>query len=303
MYSVISVSSQKSLKQVGLVVSAAAVCVLAGCASKPTYNSASGTGAGVSTQIITDSKGVPNRYQVKQGDTVSRIAQRYNLDWRKIGEINNLNSSYTIYTGQWLTLWTGNISARERAIASVAAVQSITPAPKPVSTPSSTVIEAVVSPSPAPKPMVVIPPVAVTPSVATVAPFATGSSGVMQFRYPVSNTNPVVRRFGTATVAGSTVTSHGMWFSGKEGDAINASNSGTIVQADRNMDGASIVIQHTNGFISSYIHIKDAQVKTGDTVTTGQRIASMKHQAGGSALFEFRITRNGVYVDPLTVLK
>lgn len=295
MYSVIGVSSQKSMKQFGLVISAATMCVLAGCASKPTYNSTAGKGASTSsTQVITDSKGVPNRYQVKQGDTVSRIAQRYNLNWREIGQLNNLNSSYTIYTGQWLTLWTGSISARERAIRS-GATQTTVQAPRPASTPSRPAAQA---PTPTPTPQ----PVA-APSVSTEAPFATGSSGVMQFRYPVGNSNPVVRRFGTATVAGSTVTSNGMWFSGREGDAINASNSGTVVHADRNMDGASIVIQHTNGFVSSYIHIKDAQVKTGDTVRTGQRIASMKNQAGGSALFEFRIAKNGVYVDPLTVLK
>lgn len=298
MYRVMGVSSQKSMKQVGLVISAAALCALAGCASKPTYNSTTGTGAGASsTQVITDSKGVPNRYQVKQGDTVSRIAQRYNLNWREIGQMNNLNSSYTIYTGQWLTLWTGSINARERAIKSGASTQITTQAPRPVSAPSRPAVQ-----SPAPVQTPTPQPVTVTSS-SPEAPFATGSSGVMQFRYPVGNSNPVVRRFGTATVAGSTVTSNGMWFSGREGDAIHASNAGTVVQADRNMDGASIVIQHTNGFVSSYVHIKDAQVKAGDTVRSGQRIASMKNQAGGSALFEFRIARNGVYVDPLTVLK
>ena len=58
-----------------------------------------------------------------------------------------------------------------------------------------------------------------------------------------------------------------------------------------------------DGFTSSYIHIKDATVRSGDSVQVGQRIASMKNQAGGAALFEFRIARNNVYVDPLTVLK
>ena len=102
-------------------------CILAGCASKPTYNSTSGSGShrtsgsgglAIGSQVITDSQGVPNRYQVKQGDTVSKIAQRYGLNWREIGHINNLNSSYTIYTGQWLTLWSGDLKVRERSISS-----------------------------------------------------------------------------------------------------------------------------------------------------------------------------------------
>lgn len=276
----------------GVIVSAAAVCVLAGCASKPTYNSSSKTATVSSTQVITDSRGVPNRYQVKQGDTVAKIAQRYGLNWREIGKINNLNSSYTIYTGQWLTLWTAAAGSRESSKTTPATTTSSQ------KTTASNNQKATATPTPTPPK-----PVAQSATTATIPPFASGSSGVMQFRYPVGTSNPVVRRFGTANVAGSTVTSNGMWFSGRDGDPIAASNAGTVIQADRNMDGASIVIQHTNGFVSSYIHIKDAQVKSGDSVRMGQRIASMKNQATGTALFEFRVARNGVYVDPLTVLK
>ncbi|WP_155733884.1 LysM peptidoglycan-binding domain-containing protein, partial [Moraxella catarrhalis] len=116
---VINSQTQRPIKRLGLVFGLITTCILAGCASKPTYNSASSSGgSGTGSQVITDSKGVPNRYQVKQGDTVSKIAQRYGLNWREIGRINNLNSSYTIYTGQWLTLWSGDIRARERSISS-----------------------------------------------------------------------------------------------------------------------------------------------------------------------------------------
>ena len=316
----INSQNQKPIKRLGLIFGVITTCILAGCASKPTYNSTSGSGGhrtsgsgglAIGSQVITDSQGVPNRYQVKQGDTVSKIAQRYGLNWREIGHINNLNSSYTIYTGQWLTLWSGDLKVRERSISSgvntahtpsPVAVQSSRPPVQQHPAVQNPTPPVVVVKKPTPTPPVVQQPAPVAPPV-TEAPFATGSSGVMQFRYPVGATNPVVRRFGTATVAGSTVTSNGMWFSGRDGDLINASNAGTVIQADHNMDGASIVIQHTNGFVSSYIHIKDAQVKTGDTVRTGQRIASMKNQPSGAALFEFRISRNGVYVDPLTVLK
>lgn len=317
----INSQNQKPIKRLGLIFGVITTCVLAGCASKPTYNSTSGSGGhrtsgsglAMGSQVITDSQGVPNRYQVKQGDTVSKIAQRYGLNWREIGRINNLNSSYTIYTGQWLTLWSGDLKVRERSISSGVKTAN-TPTPVVVQSSRPPVQQHPVVQKPTPNPPVVVvqkttptPPVVQQPAPVvppvTKAPFATGSSGVMQFRYPVGATNPVVRRFGTATVAGSTVTSNGMWFSGRDGDLINASNAGTVIQADHNMDGASIVIQHTNGFVSSYIHIKDAQVKTGDTVRTGQRIASMKNQPSGAALFEFRISRNGVYVDPLTVLK
>nr|WP_227547407.1 LysM peptidoglycan-binding domain-containing protein [Moraxella catarrhalis] len=123
----INSQNQKPIKRLGLIFGVITTCILAGCASKPTYNSTSGSGShrtsgsgglAIGSQVITDSQGVPNRYQVKQGDTVSKIAQRYGLNWREIGHINNLNSSYTIYTGQWLTLWSGDLKVRERSISS-----------------------------------------------------------------------------------------------------------------------------------------------------------------------------------------
>lgn len=271
-------------------------CVLAGCASKPSYNSSTGQGGSSrSTQVITDKKGVPNRYQVKQGDTVGKIAQRYGLDWREISRMNNLNSNYTIYTGQWLTLWTGSVSARDRNTRS-----STTPRAQTQTTQTTTrTTTPTVAPQPAPR----TPPTIAAPTAST-APFATGSSGVMQFRYPVGTSNPVVRRFGTHNINGQMVSSNGMWFSGKEGDAINAARAGTVIHVDKDSVAEStILIQHTDGFVSSYVYIKDARVKSGDTVNQGQRIAGMKAQRGGVALFEFRVARNNVYVDPLTVLK
>lgn len=260
------------------------LCTLAGCASKPSYNSKTGKTSVVAPhKVVKNSHGVPNFYQVRSGDTLSKIAGRYNLDWREIARLNKLDSKHTIYAGQWLTLWTGSANS-SKAGATTARTQT-TQTRTQTTTPKQTYQ----------------PPVS---AGTTSAPFAGGSVGVMQFKYPVGTNNPVVRRFGTATVQGSTVTSNGMWFSGRDGDAVAASRAGTVIHADNNRaKEATISIQHTDGFVSSYIYIKDAQVKAGDSVQAGQRIASMKNQAGDTAIFEFRIARNGVYVDPLTVLK
>ncbi|MDO4895214.1 M23 family metallopeptidase [Moraxella sp.] len=272
--------------QPALAMGAAAV-MLVGCASKPTYNSTANKNGVTTRQIITNNKGVPNWYQVKQGDTVAKIAQRYGLDWREIGRLNNLNSNYTIYTGQWLSLWKGNAQNAQPAKSSTA-VQAPTQQGKNT------------QPAPTQKSGNTAPVHNSTQST----PFTTGSAGVMQFKYPVGKSNPVVRRFGTANVQGSTVTSNGMWFSGQDGDPILASRAGTVINADGNsVNDATITIQHTDGFISSYIYIKDAKVRAGDSVQAGQQIASMKKQTSNSALFEFRIARNNVYIDPLSVVK
>lgn len=280
-------------KRVGALMACGVVtaAVLTGCASKPTYNS------GANKQsIMTNSRGVPNRYMVKQGDTVSKIAERYGLDWRAIGRMNNLNSSYTIYTGQWLTLWQGGGDSKVNTGATKAPApsQNQVSAPKPTtSVPKTTMVAT--SPS--------VPTYTPPATTASNTPLSVGSTGVMQFRYPVGSSNPVARRFGTTNIGGQSVTSQGMWFSGRGGDAVLASRAGTVLHADGNIDGAMIAIAHTDGFVSNYFHIQDAQVKSGQTVQAGQRIASMRQQPDGSGLLEFRISRNSNYIDPLSVLK
>lgn len=60
-------------------------------------------------KIVINSQGIPNYYLVKEGDTVSKIARRYSLNFRSIGQLNGLDSRYTIYKGQWLKLWDTNV--------------------------------------------------------------------------------------------------------------------------------------------------------------------------------------------------
>lgn len=264
------------------------VLMLAGCASKPTYQ-------GANTQkIIHNSQGVPNRYMVRQGDTVSKIAERYGLDWRAIGRMNNLNQQYVIYAGQWLMLW----QEADKKTTAGSTTKTTTSSPTTAkTTPARPVQPTLTSTSSMPNTP------SYTPPTATNAPLSVGSAGLMQFRYPVGSSNPVVRRYGTTNINGQTVNSQGMWFSGRAGDAVLASRAGTVIHADGNIDGAMIAIAHTDGFVSNYFYIQNAEVKSGQSVQAGQKIASMRSQANGTALLEFRISRNASYIDPLSVLK
>lgn len=278
------------LKATALLISACGALTLVGCASKPTYN-----GGASNQKIVTNSRGVPNRYMVKQGDTVSKIAERYGLDWRELGRMNGLDSKYTIYTGQYLILWQGKGDTAGR-----------TPTPSAQRTPAPTTTRAS-TPVASTPPRATTPPLppapSYTPPPSANAPLSVGSAGLMQFRYPVGSSNPVVRRYGTTIINGQSVTSQGMWFSGRGGDAVLASRSGTVIHADGNVDGAMIAIAHADGFVSNYFHIQNAEVKSGQTVQAGQKIASMRAQPDGAALLEFRISRNSSYIDPLSVLK
>ncbi len=253
------------------------VLLVAGCASAPNDKTGSGS---KSTNLK-----APNRYQVQQGDTVSKIALRYGLDWRALSRLNQLDANHTIYVGQWLVLKGVAKSTPTQAPSHPTGVM----APKPPVTTTAPALSTVVYEP--------------TPTLQQDTPLV-GSSGVMQFRYPVSKENKVARQFGV-NVGG--VASEGMFFSGKEGDVVSATQAGVVVLADKaaaNNERSVVMVQHKDGYTSSYFDIKNIQVATGQNINAGDKIGIMQQKtSSGIAVFEFRMTKNGRYIDPVSVLR
>lgn len=244
----------------------AGVLLLSACASNP------------STQrpnVVMNAQGVPSHYLVRQGDTVSQIAQRYKLSWQEVARLNRLDGNNTIYTGQWLKLWQGSATQTNA---------SATPAPSRVVIATPTKTTTVKTPNPS------------TQSV--------NLHDAGYFVYPVDKSASVVRQFGTMRqVNGAMLKTEGTWFSAKEGSPVTASRAGTVIYADVNsIPDASIAIRHADGFITEYRFIKDTTVKAGQNVVAGQPIASVK-STGGVAVMEFRVVKNNLYIDPMTVLR
>lgn len=316
--------------------------------------------------VITQVNGIPNRYQVKYGDTISKIANRYGLNWRELSSLNQLDSNHTIYIGQWLTLWQGdNIKALPKRLTfATNATPSNSPRPAtpayatpntsttpPASRPilvTSTPITPIITQTPPPpviqqaastsRPQIVSMPLmptdtavvnttlnttvanTVAPTIAdataplvnanlnTINPNAIatmpsvliGSSALMKFDYPVGKHNLVARHFGTPTNHGLT---QGMFFSGKAGDVIRASLGGQVIQVNQQNARSVVVIAHKDGYTSSYFDLHNIQVVQGQSVATGDTLGNMAAQTtSGLALFEFRIAKNGQFIDPVSVL-
>lgn len=249
---------------------------IAGCATKPTYQN----GSQSAPNIILNSEGVPNYHLVRRGDTVSQIAARYGLNYRHIGALNGLDSKYTIYTGQWLRLWQGQRGAPARNV----------PARSNVSTPPR--YEAV-TPPPTQQPY----PPASAATPAPQAPATVTDNATLGYEYPTSN--QVIRNFNSS--AGTM----GMWFAGREGDPVLASQAGTVLYAGDGLPeyGNLIMIRHSGDYITAYAHNSQLLVKEGEQVQRGQRIASMGRtgQTDQVAL-EFQVRLNGSPIDPRTVL-
>ncbi|MBT2676885.1 M23 family metallopeptidase [Streptomyces sp. ISL-14] len=113
----------------------------------------------------------------------------------------------------------------------------------------------------------------------------------------------------------------GMWqsthsgqdFAVASGTQVVAAHGGTVVKAGGNgagdgpAYGNAIVIKHGNGSYSQYAHLSRIDVKVGQVVKTGQRIAksgNTGNSSGPHLHFEIRTTANyGTAVDPVAFLR
>ncbi|MEV7193831.1 M23 family metallopeptidase [Streptomyces sp. NPDC093510] len=96
------------------------------------------------------------------------------------------------------------------------------------------------------------------------------------------------------------------------GTAVESVHGGTVVKAGPNgagdgpAYGNAVVIKHSNGTYSQYAHLSQVDVRVGQAVGTGQRIAlsgNTGNSSGPHLHFEIRTTPNyGSAVDPVAFL-
>ena len=245
-----------------------ATLTMVGCATKPTYQAGSQAGP----KIITNGQGVPNYHRVQRGDTVSQIAARYRLNYRQIGALNDLDSKYTIYSGQWLKLWQGE---PVRAANNNSYNASTPTQAQPTYTP----------------------PVSNTPNYSQNPVYEVTANATSGYEYP--SRNHVIRNFDAA--AGNM----GMLFAGTMGDPVLASQSGTVLYSGNGLPeyGNLIMIRHSDNYITAYAHNSALLVKEGDAVQRGQRIANMGNSGQTNQVgLEFQVRLNGNPIDPRAVL-
>ncbi len=249
---------------------AISILTMSGCATKPTYqNNQSGP------TIITNSQGVPNYYVVKRGDTVSQIAERYRLSYRQIGAMNGLDSKYTIYSGQRLVLWQGSQA--------VASVYNNNANNNTNNNSNGQPVSSV--------------PVYTAPVQNQAPAYENTANSTSGYDYP--SANQVVRNFDAQTG------NMGMWFAGKVGDPVTASQGGTVLYSGNGLSeyGNLIMIRHSDNYITAYAHNTQLLVNEGEQVQKGQRIATMGSSGQSNQVgLEFQVRLNGNPIDPRSVL-
>ena len=252
------------LKTIVLSTAVISTVILSGCASKPQINN--------TTRYAT----APAYYTVRSGDTLSNIAARYGLSYVSVAEMNDIASPYRIYVGQSLRL---KDSGTRRTASTQAVTQAAPIQRKTIQVPTN-------------------PARTVAPVVKNVPTAPVLTSKVSNLRWVKPSQGSIIENFNL------TKNIKGIRYAGNVGDAIYAAADGQVVYAADGLKeyGNLILIKHINGYISAYAHNSKMNVKSGDNVTAGQKIAEMGSSGTTRTMLEFQVRLDGKPIDPTNVL-
>ena len=92
--------------------------------------------------------------------------------------------------------------------------------------------------------------------------------------------------------------------SGQLGEAVRAAAAGRVVYTGTGLLGYGqlVILKHNETYLSAYGHTQSVSVHEGDTVVSGQRIATMGAGPQGDAMLYFEIRVNGTPGNPLSYL-
>ncbi|MFU8928082.1 LysM peptidoglycan-binding domain-containing M23 family metallopeptidase [Acinetobacter puyangensis] len=272
--------NNKSIKTILSASLLASTVLVVGCASKPTVNN---------SRVFY----VPEFYTVQPGDSLSKIAAKYGLNYMDVARLNNIDAIDKIYVNQSLRL-------RDNSKSSTRLVRGTPIEPVPEIKRQSIATQA----QTATVPTQTVPVQPTTPQVGlgvATAPQINPSNSTVtnsQIKWVVPSSGPIVARFDLNQ------NRKGLYFGGKIGDPIYAAANGEVVYADDGLTeyGKLILVRHSNGYITAYAHNSKLLVKVGDRVTSGQKIAEMGNSGATSTMLQFQIRLDGKPIDPITVL-
>jgi murein DD-endopeptidase MepM/ murein hydrolase activator NlpD len=260
---------------------------------------------------------------VRQGDTLTGIADRYNVPASAILQANGLARPADVAAGRTIVIPVFNAGGVQVASAASAAAAP-TPAParqQASSAPAATSAapprrpqqlaaparqpERVASAAPTlqlPAPQrAAEPQAAPAPAAAVSEPIVTASlpndAGGLDFRWPARGR--VIAGFGTGG-------NDGINIAVPEGTPVRAAESGIVAYAGSELKGYGnlILIKHDNNFVSAYAHNSELLVKRGDQIRRGQVIANSGRTGNVNApQLHFEIRKGSDPIDPMPYLR
>jgi lipoprotein NlpD len=256
------------IKTLVLTTAVVSAVIVTGCATKPYINNSARYAA------------APDFYTVRSGDTLSGIAARYGLSYISVAEMNDIPEPYRIYVGQSIRLKNTKRSTTTQVVDTSAPIQRKT----------------VVAPTPTPAQTTVKTTTSVTPKVTTPAPVTTVPSSGLRWVKP--SNGAVLQQYNLASNI------KGIRYAGNVGDPVFAAADGQVVYAADGLKeyGNLVLVKHINGYITAYAHNSKLNVKSGQNVTAGQKIAEMGSSGTTRTMLEFQVRLDGKPVNPASVL-
>lgn len=274
----------------------------------------------------------PNRYIVKKGDTLYSIGLEHGYDYREIAAANNIYDPYTIKIGQTLNFSSLNKETPSNVKPSayenesgviISPIDVDTSAIQQATEPSSTAttipklaspkairepysIEAFNRVEPSPPPTIVetaktevntTPATETQPAAINTVKSNMASSVVEGIRWSWPTEGKVSASFNAAN-------NKGIDIDGKEGQAITASADGKVIYTGSDLRGYGklVIIKHSNTLLSVYAHNSKINIKEGQLVKAGQKIAEMGNTDTDKTKLHFEIRQKGKSVDPVLFL-
>ncbi|MBO7097725.1 MAG: LysM peptidoglycan-binding domain-containing protein [Alphaproteobacteria bacterium] len=198
-------------------------------------------------------------YVVKRGDTLASIARKYHTNYKTLAQKNNIKEPYHLKVGQKIAVGNSAVNTSSKA---KTATSDKTQTVKKNTTASS---NAYVS-----------------------------TKRNAKFVWPVSG--KVISSFGTV---GKGLKNDGINISAPVGTAVKAGDKGTVAYVGNGLKGYGnlILLKHPDGYITAYAHTDQMLVKKGQTVSRGEKIATVGKTGGVSAPqlhFEVRAGKKAV---------
>jgi len=232
----------------------------------------------------------PATHTVAPGDTMIRIAKRYNVPLKELAKVNRIEPHAQVKMGDRLVIPGRTASSKPPALAAKPAPAPTQPQSKVAAAPATKVASA--------EPQHTARAVSPTANVEDAAKASASSSP--SFRWPVRGR--IIAGFGPKPNGQQ---NDGINLSVPEGTPIKAAEDGVVAYSGNELKGYGnlVLIRHPNGFVTAYAHASELLVKRGDAIKRGQ-IIGKAGQTGtvSSPQVHFEIRKGSSPVDPTQYL-
>ncbi|MGR5134153.1 peptidoglycan DD-metalloendopeptidase family protein [Vibrio alfacsensis] len=254
-------------------------------------------------------------YEVKKGDTLYFIAYVTDKDVNELVRYNELAAPYTIFPGQRLKLWAPKyVAPKFGHKVEPVVVPVVAKTPAPVTKPSTVSKPQKLSKNSTQKPTNTSTQVAkkqppkkveqsktkeyvgtkVNQNVKPKPPVTTAKNDkVSKWLWPTKGR--VIKSFSAGEQGNK-----GIDIAGQRGQSIVSTAPGTVVYSGNALRGYGnlIIVKHNDNYLSAYAHNDRLLVSEGQSVKSGQKIATMGSSGAKSVKLHFEIRYQGKSVNP-----